>query len=351
MEKEKQFDIKKYHQTLCPNPPDFLNDYLGTPSVQHLAGVGLLCGTDWTPLFKNRFFYSRLDHSLGVALIIWNFTHDKKQTLAGLFHDISTPNFSHVMDFKNGDTLVQESTESLTAKIINEDITLSQKLFSEGIYKYEIDNYHRYAIADTDIPGLCADRLEYMFPSGAILCDNWNNDSIAKVYSEVRVLQNEHGLAELGFKDLEAAVEYTKKYLEVSKILQMNEDKLSMQMLADVVARALECGFVTEDDLYTVREKDMILLFDRIADTSADEKFTKLWHTFRQMTKVIHTEEPMENSYCISLDVKKRFVNPLVGQDALLPSRRVSELSPEADECIKEFLAYKDSRYGCVPWL
>lgn len=348
---ENQFDIKKYHSTLCPNPPDFLDKYLDTPSLQHLAGVGLLCGTDWTPLFHNRFFYSRLDHSLGVALIIWNFTHDKKQTLAGLFHDIATPNFSHVVDFKNGDTLKQEYTESLTAKIINEDLALSQRLFSEGIYKYEIDNYHRYAIADNDIPGLSADRLEYMYPSGAAFSGTWTMDEIIKNYAEVRVLQNEKGLAELGFSCVEAALEYTKKFCEVSKLLQMNEDKVSMQLLADVIDRAIKCGFIAEEDLYTVREKDMIVIFDRIADTSADEEFSRLYHTFRHMTKVVHTEEPLANSYCVSLDVKQRYVNPLVGTDTRRSSPRVSELSCEADECIKDFLAFKDTRYGCVPWL
>lgn len=52
------------------------------------------CGCDYTNLFPRHEWYSNLDHSVGVALIIWNFTHDKKQTLAGLFHDIATPVFT-----------------------------------------------------------------------------------------------------------------------------------------------------------------------------------------------------------------------------------------------------------------
>ena len=82
------FDIKKYYSILSEDWPDFLDKYIQVPSMQRLQGVGLLCGTDWTSLYKNRFYYSRLNHSIGVALIVWHFTRDKIQTLAGLFHDI-----------------------------------------------------------------------------------------------------------------------------------------------------------------------------------------------------------------------------------------------------------------------
>jgi hypothetical protein len=193
------FDIEKYHSILCPDYPDFLDSYLRVLLIQRLSGVGLLCGTDWTPLFHNKFFYSRLNHSIGVALIVWNFTHDKKQTLAGLVHDIATPAFSHVVDFMNGDASTQESTEASTIKIINEDIELSELLFSQGIYKYEIDDYHKYPIADNEVPGLSADRLEYMYPSGAALEGVWTIEEIAGNYSQIAVLKNEKGCDELGF--------------------------------------------------------------------------------------------------------------------------------------------------------
>ena len=74
---EKSFNIEEYYKILCPEFPNFLKKYIELPIMQRLSGIGLLCGTDWTSLYKNRFFYSRLDHSVGVALIIWNFTKDK----------------------------------------------------------------------------------------------------------------------------------------------------------------------------------------------------------------------------------------------------------------------------------
>ena len=348
MEKS-DFDIQQYHKMLCEDPPDFLKIYTRLSLLQRLDGVGLLCGTDWTPLFQNKFYYSRLDHSIGTALIVWNFTHDKKQTLAGLMHDISTPAFSHVIDFMNGDAATQESIEEPTKRMINEDMDLSTLLFSHGIYKYEIDNYHLYPVADNDLPGLNADRLEYMYPSGAALGGIWTMDDIKRNYAEVTVLKNEHSYDELGFNSLEAAREYTEKFLETSMILQKNEDKIAMQLMADVIQRAIECGYIMEEDLYILEEEYIIRKFDSIASRKLDEKFSRLYTTFRKMKKIIRSPEPMDNAYCVSMNVKKRYVDPLV-KNEIGGAYRLSSICPEAKAFIDDFLAFKDSAYGCVPW-
>ena len=47
------YDIKKYHKILSPDYPDFLGKYIALPVLQRLRGVGLLCGTDWTKLYRN----------------------------------------------------------------------------------------------------------------------------------------------------------------------------------------------------------------------------------------------------------------------------------------------------------
>ena len=349
-----EFDIQKYHELLCPDAPDFINDYAGSAVLQRLAGIGLLCGTDWTPLFHNHFFYSRLDHSIGVARIVWHFTHSKKQTLAGLFHDVSTPVFSHVIDFMNGDALTQESTERLTSTFINEDMGLSQKLFSDGIYKYEIDDYHKYPVADNAIPGLSADRLEYMYPSGAALDGIWAFDEVKENYAQVRLLKNERGEDELGFASLEAAEQYVEKFTEISLLLQHNEDKVAMQLLADCVRRAMECGYICEDDLYTMSEKEVVLLFDSKLNLDSscggDADFSRMFRTYRGMKKIVHSDVALDNAFNVSMDVKKRYVNPLVlSQNG--KTLRTCELSANASAVVKDFLSYSDTKFGSVPWL
>ena len=111
--------IKEYFNILDSNYPDWLNDYINTKALLKQQYISVTCGTIYSDLFESDFFYSSLDHSIAVALIIWHFTHDKKQTLSGLFHDIATPVFKHSIDFLNGDFMNQESTEDLTTKIIS----------------------------------------------------------------------------------------------------------------------------------------------------------------------------------------------------------------------------------------
>ena len=128
--------VKKYFKVLSDEIPDFLYDYINTPAMQRIGKIGCGCGTDYTKIFQNKFFYSNLDHSIGVALIVWNFTKDKKQTLAGLFHDISTPVFKHCIDFMNGDHETQESTEELTTYMIKNSKEIMSLLYRNPRGRY-----------------------------------------------------------------------------------------------------------------------------------------------------------------------------------------------------------------------
>lgn len=157
--------IKQYFHILSDEIPDFLKSYVDTPPMQRLGGVSRSCGTIYSKMYHQD-WYSTLDHSVGVALIIWHFTKDKKQTLAGLFHDIATPVFQHTVDFMNGDYETQESTEELTTKMITESKEIMSLLNQDGIKVEEVDNYHKYPIADNDRPQLASDRLEYTFSDG-----------------------------------------------------------------------------------------------------------------------------------------------------------------------------------------
>ena len=162
--------IKKYFRILEPEFPEWLNEYINTKELLSQKYISVTCGTIYSKLFESDFFFSSLDHSVAVALIIWHFTHDKKQTLSGLLHDIATPVFKHSIDFLNGDYMKQESTEGLTTKIIEKSKQITELLRKDKIDISEVDNYHIYSIADNETPKLCADRLEYSLSNVYIQC-------------------------------------------------------------------------------------------------------------------------------------------------------------------------------------
>ena len=344
------FDIQKYHKILSPEFPDFLMEYINLPIMQRLSGIGLLCGTDWTKLYKNRFYYSRLDHSLGTALIVWNFTKNKKQTLAALFHDISTQVFSHVSDFRKGDALTQTASENETENIIRSNKELCFLLEKDEIKIEDICDYHKYPIADNEIPQLSADRLEYMFPSGAALHGNWNLNQIEKIYNYITITKNEENKEELCFKTLEKAEYYCEKFCETSHILQLNENKLALQLLAKIVSSAIKLNIISENDCFLLSEKEIFSQFKNhclqdYQTTKEHKEFATLLNTFINMTSIEHTDVPLKNHFCVNLKVKQRYINPLVYPNS---PKRLSELSQKAQKIISDFLSYKDTPFGCV---
>ena len=145
-----------------PEIPEFLRRLAETPPMARLRQVGMNCGCEYTsfPRFAGWAPYSRFDHSLGVALIVWHFTGDLRQSAAGLLHDVATPAFAHVVDFLHGDHLRQESTEARTAELIGRSPELQALLGEYGLTTEDVADYHRYPIADNDSPQLSADRLE-----------------------------------------------------------------------------------------------------------------------------------------------------------------------------------------------
>lgn len=359
----------RYHKILSADMPQFLEKYLTLPILERLKGVGLLCGTDWTQFFKNNFFYSRFEHSVGVALIVWNFTHDKAQTIAGLLHDVSTPAFSHVSDFRKGDALTQTATEDQNSLMLASCPKLLECLKADNLLLEQVNDYHKYPIADNEVPGLSADRLEYMFPSGAALAGNWSLkssftfDEIEQIYADIVICKNEDNIDELGFKTQSIAELYFERILDIAYFLQHNEDKMAMQFPAEILNLAIEQNLLQEEDFFTKSEKEIIDKLDEllIQNSNARENSTKekklcsYYKTYRTFTSITRSETPLPEHFCVNVEVKKRYINPLVvtkPQDGkLLKARRLTELSHLANEKKIAFLNYKDAKFGCVKLL
>ena len=355
-----KYNISQYFEILCPRDdyPPFLDRYIALPVMQRLAGVGLLCGTDWTPLYKNRFYYSRLDHSKGVALIVWHFTHDKAQTIAGLLHDISTPVFSHVSDFRKGDALTQTATEEPTARIIRGDQALVRMLAEDGLSPEQVEDYHIYPIADNEIPQLSADRLEYMFPSGMALDGSWTMEEISLCYNDLVILKNEDGRDELGFRTLEIAELYCEHFCMIGHILQLNENKLALHMLGQIMNMAEKARVLTDEDFMSLSEREVMEKLDGLLRSARNDDLSRYYKTFRTMTKIEHTNQPLPESdyFCVNLKVKQRYINPLVVVECprsgcietTVKSKRLSNVSEKARRIIEDFKSFSDTDYGCV---
>lgn len=311
-----------------PEIPPFLRPYLDTPPLVRLRDVGMNCGCEYTdfPLYRRCRPYSRFDHSVGVALIIWHFTGNPRQTVAGLLHDIATPVFAHVVDFLNGDHLRQESTEEKTEDFIRRCPALLALLDQDGLTVADVADYHRYPIADNPSPRLSADRLEYT------LGNLWHygfldRAPLERFYRDLTVGSGEDGETELAFQTLETAEAFTQASLRTSRVYVADEDRFAMQSLADLLRAALERHVLTREDLYATEPEVIEKL--RANPCSAGE-----WAAFQRLSRLQVSREAPESPGWRSVPAKKRYIDPLV-----LRKWRVSRLSPETQAMQADFLS------------
>ena len=332
-------EIRAYFNILCPQFPTWLCEYIETPEMQRISKISISCGTNYSGCFNIKYWCSNLDHSVGVALIIWNFTHDKKATLAGLFHDIATPVFKHCIDFMNNDSERQESTEERTESIIASSKEIMALLKRDGISLDEVSDYKIYPIADNDTPKLSADRFEYTFSSGLTFFRVWELDKIKKVYDNIVVLKNEDGIDELGFKDTQVCEEYIDIISHLWPEWISDKDRTVMQFLADMCMSMNNKGYLTIDDLYSLSEAEVIEKILNCEDEYLSESFKK----FQNSTEVFKSMDPISSKYSVNIKAKTRYVNPLVLVDGV--PTRIYGVSLKAKELIDAYLAVPNGGY------
>lgn len=332
--------LKNYYNILSEEFPEFLIEYIETPSMQKQDRISCSCGTYYSKMFNIDLWYSSLEHSIAVALIIWHFTHDKKQTLSGLFHDISTPVFKHCIDFMNNDYENQESTEDLTRKIILESKEIMNLLKRDKITIDEVADYHIYPIADNDTPMLSADRLEYTLSNGLGQVKKiWGLEEIEKIYSNIVIIKKDDGTPEMCFKDKEIAERFVEVMSELSILYMDDKRRFAMQFLADIMKRMSNLSIVSVEDLYQLSEKEIINKIKNCNDYNISECF-KIWQNGLNI-KVC--KEKVQNKYCVNVKAKKRYIDPLV--ETNLGVKRLSDISTKAKDCINNCLNYTFDRY------
>ena len=334
-------EIEKYFHILSKEIPSFLIEYANVKEMQRLKGISMVSACEHTKLIPYNFFHTRYEHSIGVALIIWNFTKNKKQTIAGLYHDIATPSFSHVVDFLHGDYEKQETTENLTEKIIKNSEDIMKLLKRDNIKVEEIEDYHIYPIADNDSPRLSADRLEYTLSDGLVTQNAFSLETIKRIYDNLTILKNEESIDELGFKDLKIAEEYIERANIMWHLFSgNNENNMIMQFWTDILKKMSEESYLKEEDLYQYSEAEIV---NKII-ACPNKKIAKAFEIFQNSEKIGRSEEKIEGKYCISVKTKKRYTNPLVLING--KAKRIDQISSNGRKIIEDIKNFNDTKYA-----
>lgn len=327
--------INEYYNMLCNGDyPKFIDKYFNTFELNRLKGIGQFCGCDYSKLFNIKTWYSRFDHSVATSLITWNFTKDKVQTLSALFHDLGTPAFSHCVDYLLGDSIIQESSEKEIKDILLNSKDICKLLSEDNISIDDICDVSRYSIIENKSPRLCADRLEGVLHTVYIWLNTWELKKIKDVYTDIVVLNNEDNIPELGFNNIKYAEMFFDAVYEYSIVLQKNEDKYTMQYIADVLKKQIKLRNIKFNDLYEKSEKEIINILKNNEGS---------WNIFSNASKVNRTNEMPTDVYYVSVESKKRYVEPLCTYNNQYI--RLSKISKKVNKLLDEYKSYKDSKY------
>lgn len=323
--------------------PSFISILASAARMQRLRKVGMNCGCEYTswPLFKALRPYSRYEHSLGTALIVWNFTLSPEQSIAALFHDISTPCFAHSIDFMLGDYKNQEATETRTRDMIESSAEIVSVLSDMGLEVDQVCNYHIYPAADSPAPHLCADRLEYSLRN-MVNYGVCTAETAERLYRDVILVENECGFEEFAFRTFESGQDFAFNALRCSHVYACEEDRYTMQILSELVATAIGRGTITADDLYDLTE-DIIT-----ARLIEDPVTGPMWKDFCMLHGTISGTQPRapytgENpGPWRKIEVKKRVIDPIVDGEG-----RLSDLSAPFREELDMFLEQSQDVWIC----
>ena len=286
----------------------FLYKYLTLDILQRLKKIDYFCGMSYASkdIYNFDCNVSRYDHSVNTALLTWKYTHDKEATIAALFHDISTPVFSHVIDYMNRDYKNQESTEAKTFSVMASSEMLSRYLEIDGISLAKIANFKDYSIVDIKRPGLCADRLDGIITSSLVWSKNANFSGVMAVIDSIDVANNEKKQLELNFMR-----EDTASYLQslndtMNEMTHSKEDTYMMCLLASIVKHLINRKVVIYDDLFVLNEENFIMIIEQ--ECLEDHKLRQLWDEFKNKKSV--------DKY-LDIEVKNRKLVPLVWGERL----------------------------------
>lgn len=329
---------REYLHTIAPEFPAWLLKYLSAPEMQRLAGVSMTT-MDYSSLYNFSNFNSVFAHSIGVALIIWRFTGDKKQTLAGLFHDIASPAFKHAIDYYNGDSETQESIEEHTAEIIRNSRVICRQLKRDGILAGEVSDYKLYPIADCEIPGLAADRLEYTYSNGYFLYETFSLSNIKRFNDNLAILHNENGIEEIGFTSTEIAKDFTMRNLVLSTEYSNAKARASQQFIADTMRYMFVHELLNFDDLYSMSEREII---DWIL-SCGDKNIGEVFRNYQRATSVWEASSNKKDCYSTSVRAKVRYITPLVS--TVEGDQRITALSVSTEKAVKKYLDQRQSKF------
>lgn len=292
-----------------------LMELIATSTLERLKGVDM--GGYYEVYFSGT-KHSRFEHSFGVAWLLRRFGASIEEQVAGLLHDVSHSAFSHSIDYAiSSANQATQSYQDDVHEAFLEKTGIPELLTKHGFIMEHILDDARHPLKESDLPDLCADRIDYIL-RGAL------------AFRVITVVQGQAFLDALSvrngrwvFRDFAIAREFAELFRCINHAHYSNiETALMFRTTGDWLAHALAKAYISLPELYTT-DSEVIEKINTYLDQ--DPELQKLW---RRMNR--------ETSYRLNLSG--------VGQKTVCKSRMVDPFCFEKRGIVR--VSEMDSAWG-----
>jgi len=290
-------------------------ELINSKALQRLKGIS----QEGTYSLTHGFDITRLEHSIGVYLLLKKFNASRKEQLAGLIHDVNHPVFSHVCDFVFGSQAEEDFQDRHFKEFINET-ELPGILEKHGFKIKELLDLHSFKLLERQIPELCADRIDYILRSFIMQ----KLASLEKINAFLNALAVNRAC--FVFNDKALAKEFALLFIKVNNEYYASPYGTAMFcLLADAMKLGLKKGIISKADLFSTDE----FVYGKLADSKDSEIINKLELISK---KTIVKEDDKAFDYCTVK--KQRFVDPGILLEGSV--KRLSELDEGFNKALNQ---------------
>lgn len=244
--------------------------------------------------------HSRFEHSMGVYLLLRKYKAPLAEQVAGLIHDVSHSAFSHCIDYVvRGESQKDQSHQDAIFERFVKESEIPAILSAHGFDLDYILEDKNFPLKETELPDLCADRLDYSLRA-MVIFKVASRRSVLDLLGDLTVKDN-HWV----FRNFTSAKKFARLFRELNNAHYCGLDTAVMFVtVSDYLRYALQQNYITQQDLYTT-DKGVLTKIKR--HLKRDAHLRKL---FRRMNNLI----PFKNDpkdYSVRIFSKSRVVDPL----------------------------------------
>lgn len=254
---------------------------------------------------------TRFEHSMGAMCLLQKFGASLEEQICGLIHDVSHSAFSHTIDYALEDVSSEQRQcyqDNIFDKFVREKTNICEILEKHGLDVDYILDEHNFPLQETELPELCADRIDYSLRDGS----GYENKKTGLI--ENLIVKDKKWV----FNNFKAAKNFAEFFEYMNRVYYSNLETAAM---FSSTGQALKCllqnKLLSLDDLYT-DDWQVVEIMKKIA--LEDDGFVKHWERMNNQDKYVNDPDNYEETIWL----KSRAVDPLFLDGDKL--KRVSEV-------------------------